>query len=71
MRFEVQGPTETVQPDRSDEHHPPGRGRMSLAGEPSEPCTGIGAGCGALGLFAQIQDMNPYKTDKGMVGIYV
>ena len=26
---------------------------------------------GQLGLFAQIQDMNPYKTDKGMVGIYV
>jgi solute carrier family 25 (adenine nucleotide translocator) protein 4/5/6/31 len=24
---------------------------------------------GQLGLFAQIQDMNPYKTDKGMVGI--
>merc|ERR1711904_502722 len=24
---------------------------------------------GQLGLFAQIQDMNPYKADKGMVGI--
>jgi len=24
---------------------------------------------GQLGLFAQIQDMNPYKTDKGMIGI--
>merc|ERR1719405_303294 len=24
---------------------------------------------GQLGLFAQIQDMNPYKSDKGMVGI--
>merc|ERR1711998_739205 len=24
---------------------------------------------GQLGLFAQIQDMNPYKSDKGMIGI--
>jgi len=24
---------------------------------------------GQLGLFAQIQDMNPYKQDKGMIGI--
>jgi solute carrier family 25 (adenine nucleotide translocator) protein 4/5/6/31 len=24
---------------------------------------------GQLGLFAQIQDMNPYKADKGMIGI--
>merc|ERR1712100_490349 len=24
---------------------------------------------GQLGLFAQVQDMNPYKQDKGMLGI--